>query len=284
MDGRCAGSIVAEYEKNYNRDDFFEVDYVTKLPLEKVSKKEKVYFVDYSFKKDTVWILDKLINEMNCEVIWIDHHTSSLNLQNEKEYEWVNQIPGLRQDKISGAALTYMYLYNADFDNDIPYFIELISDYDCWINKYYPDTTRFKIGLETTDYDALDCIWILLRSEYFNKTDELLHRGQIIKGYIEKEHKSYRDTYAYETTINGIKCLAINRKSNSWIFGEKYNEYPIVMVYAFNGEKWSYSIFSSDENVDCSKIAESYSGGGGSKGAAGFSLDDMPFKKCVYNH
>jgi nanoRNase/pAp phosphatase (c-di-AMP/oligoRNAs hydrolase) len=50
------------------------------------------------------------------------------------------------------------------------------------------------------------------------------------------------------------------------------------MVYAFNGEKWSYSIFSGDKAVDCSKIAESY-GGGGHLSAAGFTLDDMPFAK-----
>jgi oligoribonuclease NrnB/cAMP/cGMP phosphodiesterase (DHH superfamily) len=28
LDGRCAGSIVAKYENNYNKEDFFEVDYV----------------------------------------------------------------------------------------------------------------------------------------------------------------------------------------------------------------------------------------------------------------
>ena len=33
-DGRCAGSIVAMYENNYNKEDFYEVDYVMNLPLD----------------------------------------------------------------------------------------------------------------------------------------------------------------------------------------------------------------------------------------------------------
>ena len=51
---------------------------------------------------------------------------------------------------------------------------------------------------------------------------------------------------------------------------DKIKEYQICCVFAYNGSKWSYSIFSSDPEVDCSKIAESF-GGGGHKGVAGFS-------------
>jgi len=286
MDGRCAGSIVAKFESNYSEEDFFEVDYMMELPLEEVSEGERVYFVDYSFQKNTVWILDKLINEKDCEVIWIDHHTSSLNLQRDNEYKWVNGIPGIRQDKISGAALTYMYLYNTEFHN-IPYYIRLVSDYDCWIYNYDPHTTHFKLGIDMENNDALDYIWkrlfeddkVMQLSGGLTKTAEkIISKGKLLKSYIDKDNQAYREAYAYETLVGGVRCLAVNRKTNSWIFGEKYNEYPIVMVYAFNGKKWSYSIFSSDKNIDCSKIAESY-GGGGHKGAAGFSLDDMPFKK-----
>ena len=82
----------------------------------------------------------------------------------------------------------------------------------------------------------------------------------------------------YESSIGGYKCAVINRKTNSWIFGEKYKEYPLVMVWVFNGEKYLFSIFSSNPKVNCAAIAESY-GGGGHVGAAGFTLDNMPFIK-----
>ena len=50
------------------------------------------------------------------------------------------------------------------------------------------------------------------------------------------------------------------------------------MVWAFNGEKYSYTLYSNDKNVDCSKIAEKYGGGGG-RGASGFSSNELLFKK-----
>lgn len=273
-DGRCAGSIVAMHTDNYNKEDYFEVDYITPLPLDKISSGETVYFVDYSFKKDTIWQLEEILKKTD-DIIWIDHHTSSFNL--EKELDWVKNIDGLRKNKISGAALTYMYLYNCKYE-DIPYTVKLISDYDCWLFELEPYTTYFKLGIETHNYDALDNIWLKLYNQPQEYIHEILNVGKTIKAYIDKDNKFYRDNFAYETEIEGLKCLAVNKKSNSWIFGEKYNEYPIVMVYVFNGEKYSYSIFSSDKDIDCSKIAEKY-GGGGHVGAAGFSSDELLFKK-----
>lgn len=285
LDGRCAGSIVAQYENNYNKEDFFEVDYVMTLPLDKIQKDEVVYFVDYSFKKDTIWQLKKVL-EATKNVIWIDHHTSSINL--EKELPWTKEIKGIRQEGISGAGLTYMYLMGSKFD-DIPYYIQLISDYDCWIYNFEPDTTYFKLGIETTNYDALDDIWRTLSGIWYdnkpvgigsseNAFRNMLSYGKTIKGYIDQDNTYYREHFAYETEIEGHKCLAVNKKSNSWIFGEKYKEYPLVMVWVFNGSKYTYSIFSSNKDIDCSKIAEKY-GGGGHKGAAGFSSDELLFKK-----
>lgn len=282
MDGRCAGSIVAQFENNYNPEDYFEVDYMMDLTplLNKIEEGEKVYFVDYSFKDNTEWVLEKLWN-MNCDIVWCDHHTSSLNL--EAQTPRLKNIDGIRRDKISGAALTYMYLYNCEFD-DLPYYIKLVSDYDCWIYNFDPDTTYFKIGIETESYDALDVIWEVLAGVNISEFDttatlyQIRDKGKIIKDYIDRDNDQYRNQFAYESIIGGNKALVVNRKTNSWIFGDKYNEYPLVCVWAFNGTRYSYSIFSSNPNVDCSKIAESY-GGGGHKGAAGFSSDELLFKR-----
>lgn len=188
LDGRCAGSIVAQYENNYNREDFFEVDYVMQLPLDKIQEDEKVYFVDYSFKKDTIWQLVKVL-EKTRNIIWIDHHTSSLNL--EKELPWTKEIEGIRLDKISGAALTYMYLIGCEF-NDLPYYIQLVSDYDCWLYKFDPDTTYFKIGIELKQYDALDDVWKTLYESFEDKVclsiseGTIIEDGKLIKQYIDR--------------------------------------------------------------------------------------------------
>ena len=284
LDGKCSAAVVARFEKNYSSIDYFEVDYRNNLPLDCVANGEKVYIVDYAISKASAWQLDCLINEKNCDIVWIDHHTTSVNLENQAGFTWLSSIGGIRSEEFSGAALTYMYLYSAGIDS-IPYAVKLVSDYDRWEFKHDPDTTLFKIGIDCVPHDALDGIWLDLLSDIDEDASgrspvllSLLEKGQTIKDYIDIENTYHRNSYAYETMVGGVKCLAINRKSNSWIFGEKYGDYPLVMVYAFDGVLWNFTIYSADTNIDCSKIAESY-GGGGHTGAAGFTLDNMPFLK-----
>jgi len=274
LDGRASAAVIAAFINNYDKDDYFEVAYIDSLPLDKISDGESVFFVDYSFKKDTVWVLQNLL-EKNCDIIWIDHHTSSIEL--EKSMPELKEIKGIRSDEYSGAVLTQMYIHNWEY-NDCDYFIKLVDDYDCWKYNLEPYTTFFKLGLDTYKYDALDKVWVDLLDEDFDTWKSIMDKGGIIKGYVDEDNVQYRDSFAYESEICGNKCLVVNKRSNSWIFGDKYNDYPLVMVWVFNGEFYSYSIFSSNADIDCSKIAESY-GGGGHKGAAGFKSTELLFKK-----
>lgn len=277
LDGKCAGSIVAKYENNYEPSNYFMVDYVQEIQTDNILDFEKVYFVDYSFTEKTLYVLKELLNK-NCKIVWIDHHTSSVNL--EKSHPELVDISGIRLEGISGAALSYMYLYDKEFD-ELPYYVRLVSDYDCWKFNYEPDTTRFKLGIDGKQHDALDEIWELFDSEFNNNRREHLNNiidsGRIIKKYIDIDNISYRDNYGYESIIDGHKCFVVNKKTNSWVFGDYYDTYPAVIVWVFNGFIYQYSIYSSDPDIDCSKIAESY-GGGGHKGAAGFTSTELLFK------
>lgn len=275
LDGRCAGSIVASYRSNYRTEDFIEVDYNKDIDTDSINNGEEVWFVDYSFTEKTMKVLEELLYK-KCDIIWIDHHLSSIELV--KRNPILKQIKGIISDKHSGAALTYMYCHNTDFDN-IPHYVKLVSDYDCWKFDYEPSTTYFKLGVETEDFDALDSVWIEL--SHSNKINggfytELINTGEIVKKYIDKDNTFYRDSYSYETEVEGNKCLVVNKKTNSWVFGDKYDKYPIVMVWVFDGKGYNYSIYSSNKNINCSEIAEKY-GGGGHKGAAGFRSKKLLF-------
>jgi len=276
MDGRCSGSIVAIFEKNRDKKNFFEVDYNKDLPIDTISHNERVYLVDYSFKLDTIWQLEEIMKRTK-DIIWVDHHTSSINV--EKECDWLKHIKGIRQEGISGAALTYMYLYNQKFEK-IPFYIKLVSDYDCWQFKFDPYTTYFKLGIDVFSNDALDGIWLNLFKEVYKDfliIESILKKGKNIKEYIDQDNKGYLNNFSYESEIDGYKCLVVNKSSNSWIFGNNYEKYPVVITWVFNGKNYIYTLYSGNENVDCSKIAESY-GGGGHKGAAGFKSDKLLFK------
>ena len=232
--------------------------------------------------EDADFVVDKLkeiVETKHCDLIWCDHHSSSMDIL--AKYPEFSNIKGIRKEGISGAGLTWMYLMGCDFD-DIPLFVKYVSDFDCWQFKY-EESLFFKYALESTDYDALDIIWNKLVKDSNSKDHpllaEMVHNGTVISKYVEKEYEAYRNAYAYESRIDGIKCLVVNRSCNSLVFGEVIKDYPIVAIWAFNGEKYKYSIYSEKPDVDCSKIAERY-GGGGHKGASGFVSNKMILNKA----
>lgn len=278
IDGKCAGSIVARKTGNYNPSDYIMYDYSTPLNFDVVEEGETVYFVDLSFSVNTVDKLKELVETKKCNLIWCDHHQSSMEvMKNNPEYK---SVKGIRRNGISGAALTYMYLYECEYE-EIPTFIKLVSDFDCWLFTM-EHTLEFKYALEAKDHDALDIVWNkLIRDNasimkaYLNK---LFDRGKIISKYVKKEYEEYRKKYAYESRIDNYKCLVVYRSCNSLIFGDLIKEYPIVSIWAFDGEKYKYSIYSDKPEIDCSKIAEKF-GGGGHKGASGFTSKELILKK-----
>lgn len=281
LDGRCAGAIVAHFTKHKHPDDYFEVDYKNPLPVQSVDKCEVVFIVDYSFTEQTINQLEYLINKLHCQIIWIDHHESSVRLQNTPQYSWLKDIKGKRDTNVCGAALTYKWFKGKN--SELPKFLQYVNDYDCWIYKFGDTTNWFKLGMDILPYKALDGVWEqLLENNNHSKNvlDKILDFGATIKDYIDIDNRTYLDNYGYESEIAGLSCLVINKRTNSWVFGDKINNYPIVMVWVFDGEKYQYSIYSNDDSVNCSEIAERY-GGGGHKGAAGFISDRMMFPKTV---
>lgn len=277
LDGHCAGYIVRKFTENNDPEDYFESDY-SGLDLSTVEIGETVYIVDYSFTEATVHQLLWLIN-YGCNVIWIDHHSSSLDLVDK--YLELNELRGIRSSEASGAALTYMWFKQCPFDK-IPQYVKLVSDYDTWAHKL-TDSDAFKLGIDSYKNDVFDDVWERLDSDSlrhsdFSFLDSVSSAGYIIKSYIDKDNESYLNSYGFESEIDGVTVYAVNKSSNSWIFGDLINSYPAVVVFVFNGSKWNYSIFSSDKGADCQKLAENH-GGGGHKHAAGFMSDELLLRR-----
>jgi len=272
IDGRSAAAIVAEHENNYNPKDYIEMNYDRTIPLDILSKNEKVYIVDYSFSIETVDSLIALL-KITKNVEWIDHHESSFKLI--KKFPQYDKIKGLRKNNISGAALAYMYLNNVDKLEDCPRYIQLVSDFDCWIYKFKDETINFKFGLEALDYSALSSTWMLMDDK---TTNEIIENGKVIYQYVLKINLEYITKYGFECTFEDLKCLAVNKRDNGMIFGDRINDYDIVSTFVFKGDIVSYSIFTVNDDVDCSKLAEKY-GGGGHKKASGFSSDKLILRR-----
>lgn len=267
-----------------------------------------IYFLDYSFSNEInrEWLL-KLLSRKDCEVIWIDHHKTSIEMSSMPAYK---DIKGCRSEHGSGAMLTQIYcdlfyttinrfecnkllaietINDLDFYTNlfpVSYFIRLIDDYDRWANKL-ADSRAFHYGADIgTDPFSDNLIGVtgyLSEKYYYNKVLNSIKKGHTILDYEMKQNKEFHmDMYSFEFTIVAFnrkyKCIGLNRKGNSLMFGDTINEYDIVCPFFFNGEKWTYSLFTNKDDINCEAIARLFDGGGHRK-AAGFVSESLLFKK-----
>ena len=80
----------------------------------------------------------------------------------------------------------------------------------------------------------------------------------------------YVKRMSFDTVFEGHKCRAVNISlANMSLFDaiRDDSKYDMYITFAFTGNQYLYSLYSSKINV--AKIAEKY-GGGGHAGAAGF--------------
>ena len=301
-DGIVAAGILYNHLKQLKEtyfDDLYEnivfemIDYSKELNFDHIDfdNWDKAYFLDYSFSnKHNIDEFEKLLKRRieSEDVVWIDHHKSSVGLLDEYN------IPGVRKEGLCGAAWTYLYCnelledwketvepeaYSTEFhkQNDIPLFVKLIDDYDCW-KKIYATTNDFHYGL-IVSHPTDTIIYNLLKSN--SGIPDIISVGKQIQVFLNFDNMEYHvNMYGFEFTLpeehGGYRCFCLNRKGNSLMFGNKVNEYDAVIPFYFNNGKWTYSIFTIKDNVDCLSVAKSYGGGGHPK-AAGWTTNEFIF-------
>ena len=284
MDGRSAAALVAYYEKNLNNDDYIELDYSKDIPVDIITKDETVYIVDYSFSAKTKNELDAIL-KITPNVIWIDHHQTSMEfIERNPDY---GNIKGIRSNDRCGAYLTYQYLFEGRI---VPKYIELIDDYDRWVNAI-PESQLFKLGIDAQpNQHPTSSLWHglylldnMTAAAGVSNVDDIIREGKLISRYTKITNKFDYNRMAFESTIRGHKCIVINKPGNSKVLCDILEDincpYECGIVYTFNGNEYKYSIYGAkNSDIDCSKIAESY-GGGGHKKAAGFRTKCNLFEK-----
>lgn len=308
-DGHCAAAIVRyELTNPTNVVMYHSYDYNGEINY-MIDNDSTIYLVDISMNEFVEKFIKKRL-ECGCKVIHIDHHKTSVEYYNThddyKNYDnWIHFTQDendTRNGPISGALLTYMYtcmkpeqrlnpmsvefdltelrdhfIFNNNMENQyrVPYIVRLIDDHDVWLHKLNESKpfayAYYKMPYELTNPEE-DDLWECI----YNDNSRLLF--QSIKDgvrYIEEEaisNKALRILGGFDSDVFGVPCYCLNNlKSGSDQFGEKYEHYPLVCRFAYNGKDWVYSLYSNNK-VDCSEIAKRY-GGGGHKGAAGFTID-----------
>lgn len=289
-DGRAAAYLVCKYLKSLGKEIL--------QPIEcNYSNKNEYYCIDSIDSDDSseVWIVDYSIEpnlmrdlmEKTNKIIWIDHHISSI-----RKYEnFESEIPGYRIDGVAGCMLTYQYIENLKnlSGNDIipsydsrlfsfaPKWLQYIAKYDVW--DLDMDTIYFHYGFEcVTNKHPLSETWKYIDEAKEDPSIEFIRRGKIIKDYKVASAK-YQLENAFISKISDTICYCVNTQGVSSLDIENIKfaeEIEAFAIFYYDGALWHYSLRSLKPDVDVSKIAENY-GGGGHKSAAGFTSTNLIF-------
>jgi len=291
MDGFSSGAIANWFLKDRCKETnerllFFPMNHGDAYPWTELQKDETIYFLDFPPPAPTTLNTGfgvssgfEALKAITNNVIWIDHHESSI-----QKFEGI-EIEGLRSNTFPAACeLTWKYFSDSSL---VPKFVKMISDHDSWRHKI-KNSQDFCLGMMSKDgiEDPQSQDWHYVIADFFDDNEyrsviqPYVEKGQTIDKYVKKNNASYSKSFAYEMEWLGYKCIVCNRgMTGSFLFDSVYDEskHDLMLAWVFDGVKYTVSIYTTKtDKVKANDIAKAH-GGGGHPGAAGFTCQELPF-------
>lgn len=262
LDGHCSGALV---KLAFPETILHPYNYNDPFPWNEIGSSDIVWFVDISLP-----IEDMLRLKDTCRLIWIDHHVTIIN-----KALAVNFNPeGARKVGEAACELTWDFLFP---EKEMPDYVRMLGRFDVWEHKDDPDILALQHGMKS--YETLPSnsmgVWKMLH-DYPMFAGEIISRGKIVKDFNDQDWKLRAHSLTHLVEFEGYRFLAANVSGVPSQFFDSLKDaedYDAFMTFSFQHGSWKISMYSS--KIDVSPIALKY-GGGGHKGAAGFSLPHPP--------
>ncbi len=269
LDGHASGAIV---KYMLPECEMIGINYGQEFPFDTIDRKEVIFMVDFTLEPFDQM---ELLKQQCRELIWIDHHKTAF----EEAYKRKFYSEGTTRIGIGACALTWEFFGK----KPMPEAIRLLAEYDVW-NHSNPKTLPFQYGFrffENTYPDNQD-LWITFFTSD-ERVDEVAQLGTTLLTYEDRQNQKYCEEYAFETTLGPLTAICINKgMTSSKIFDSVYDPAKHDLMITFccmkpPTRKWTVSLYTTKEEVDCGAIAKQF-GGGGHKKAAGFQCEVLPFE------
>jgi len=279
LDGWCSAAII---RYKFPQCELIGMDYGYEFPWDSIKDNEPVYVVDFSLNPlENMIKLNKI-----AYLFWIDHHKTSL------EFVEKNKLSSVIRNRIdlnkAACELTWEVFFP---DKKMPIGVRLLGRYDVWDLTSSPYVLPFQYGMRTYAVDPgqcndlmFDACWGRIFDYDWEYVTQLINHGEIILKYKTKEERQYCEAYSFETELDGIPAIAVNRgRASSQLFEGVWNPstHPIAIAYVKGRDYWNVTLYTTeDTGVDVSEIAKKY-GGGGHKCAAGIQAENIVFDNGV---
>lgn len=299
--------VFKEVDVNFGTLDFLGWDYGDDIP--DLSGHDKVIMVDISFPDI------RFIVENGIELIWIDHHISGINHSEPyAKLKGVEGIRNTHFSACELTWMYFNY-HSASPTQDMPEIVRLLGRWDNNTDKQLYEKynkpkqiIEFQYGARAViknyedayNYLIQSINWLKENSDPYSDSsppeEDILMDGKAIYGYLQTEakqiySKAFPITFQVpvpqsDTGLNvnnaapyRANFLCVNRERfNPFHFDIDYHKdgYEGFACFWFDGpkNKWTFSLYNDNDQIDCSRIAKQY-GGGGSKEAAGFVIDNL---------
>lgn len=276
LDGWCSGAIVKDYcEKQDVGFVGLGWDYGDPIPTIDQIGNRLLVLTDVSFPMLGMEFF-------SCTgLVWIDHHLSAIS---NYQSSTIEHISGMRTVKFAACELTWQYF----FETDVPEMVELLGRYDSFRHQGAHDESHVwnfqlgarnrVVGLDET-FELLQ-LYLKLWPNFFDSQSSLIKEickeGKTIDSFLRKEAGPIFDG-GFDFTADNFLFRAINRERfNPVLVGIDYHAmgYDGIICFWFKKDRWMFSVYNENGQLDCSEFCKKR-GGGGHKGAAGFQVEHI---------
>lgn len=268
-DGKGSAAIVKSV---YPDIELMGLNHDMEIPYDEIKKHDKIIVCDISLPLEFMFELNE-----SADFTWIDHHISVIE-QYEKTVTQKGKKPlkGLRRVGTAAMVLTWEYFYP---DRELPLGIKLLGLNDIFDLKD-KRVRPFEYAMQSLGVNRpTDKVW----EDVINGTmdiDAMVEKGKAILSYIRNRNFRLVRAQAFESEYEGLKCICANMPQGYSEFYDSLDnikDYDMMVNFFMNKKNcWNLSFYTSKEDVDVSKIAEKFGGGGHAKAAGASSLKELP--------
>lgn len=268
-DGKGSAAIV---RNKYPKCDCIGVNHDTEIPYDKIRSYDKIVVCDFALPFSFMLELHK-----TKDFTWIDHHASVINEYNRlREEENYPELKGLRRVGTAAICLTWEYFHPKEEIPEGVILLGLSDIYDLRDKRVLPFEYAFQsLGVNRPE----DEIW----SKLFNGELDIsstVSKGEAILSWIEIRNYRLARGMAFASSYQGYKCICANMPQGKSKFFDSIpniKDYDFMVNFYMNKENlWNLSFYTAKDDVDVSKIAASFGGGGHVKASGASSLSQLP--------
>ena len=267
-DGKGSAAIV---KRQFPEIELFGLNHDMEIPFEEIKKHDKIIICDIALPLDFMFELNE-----SKDLTWIDHHASVITAYDEAIKNGAKEIKGLRKIGTAAIWLTWQYFHP---DEDAPEGVKLLAlndIFDLRDKRVRPFEYAFQsLGVNR----PTDKTWDDLLSR---RTDinEMVETGNAILSWIKIRNIRLSHSMAFESEYMGYKCICSNMPQG---YSEFFDSVPDIEKYDFmcnffmnKKNTWNLSFYTSKDDIDVSKIAATFGGGGHVRAAGASKLRKLP--------